>query len=1054
MASTDNGDLVARLRSTESDVRHQAQTQLYELCRVQLVPYFRRRLRYASEVDDYVHEVFTGALETIRRGNDPQNVAAWLTGIAQNLLVKHYQQLEHRADGEIPEQQSTPAELSLELDKPELTEDELPELTDDLAEILGKRELWRTVRVAISAITPNLSRVMDTHIKLTLREQRRTTTAELASALDMPPDRVERQLHRARVATVTAATALVLARTGRNACSILDGMLSDEQKRAGDKLVLDVKQSKAVAKHAETCVQCAPRADAAGKYVLWAIGPGLIVVSDDDERRRAVAALFSRSDSVPVGNVVAVAEPTVVAVGRQVAGTRPPSGGAFGTLVRVSSSRVMNSVSHIAQDPMVFRAVAGTVAAVVLGVCGLLTSSTPLAPPPPIGEAAPDPADPKPDLVVNQPAPPTTTTPGPTSVPPVRPATPAPPSTPNTPGPQQRQAPAETPKPAVATPGTTPQTTTPNTGPTTPPTSQPSRNGTTTPPPPPSYEDVTVDFTDVAYSTFTVSGADGWHNSKQVHRMRLAPGVHTLSTALGQRFTFTVTDARTVEYDRSLEGTLTGSGTNTLAVHGKPVTLNTADIDYMSTGVGGTYQTAERSHTYKLLPGNHYFVFNNQASLRFAITQQGNVDYAPELAGMLTGAGTKTLAIHGKHITIDTSGIDYAGSTLGGVAWRTPAKTQQIYRLLPGGHYLLTSNGIITTFSITPQGHVAYKPELEGIFTGTGTTTLTAHGKPITINTAELDYANTSLLGLNWKTPDTNRTYRLLPGNHHLVASNGTATILFTITPQGHVTYKPEHQGTLTGTGTTTLTAHGKPITINTAELDYANTSLLGLNWTTPNTNRTYRLLPGNHHLVASNGTATILFTITPQGHVTYKPEYRTVFTGEGTTTLAVHGHPITINTADLDYANTSLLGLNWTTPNTNRTYKLLPGNHHLVTSSGITILFTVTPQGHLTYKPEHRTVFTGEGTTTLVVHGRPITFDLRNSGATGFAVTGLTGRAANTLVTLRLVPGAHNLQLSDGRRFAFRVTEPGHVDYDRSLDAVLSGRGSSTLVVRRARRR
>ncbi|SMD26054.1 RNA polymerase sigma factor, partial [Kibdelosporangium aridum] len=810
MASTDNGDLVSRLRSTESDVRHHAQTQLYELCRVQLVPYFRRRLRYASEVDDYVHEVFTGALETIRRGNEPQNVAAWLTGIAQKLLAKHYEQLKHRADGEIPEQPSTPAEVSLQLDKPELAEDELPELTEDLEEFLGKRELWRTVRVAITAITPNLSRVMDTHIKLTLREQRRTTTAELASELDMPPDRVERQLHRARMATVTAATALVLARTGRNSCSVLDGMLSDEQKRAGEKLVLDVKQSKAVAKHAEACVHCAPRADAAGKYVLWAIGPGLIVVSDDDERRRAVAALFSRADSVPVGNVVAVAEPTVVAVGRQVAGTRPPSGGSFGTLVRVSSSRVMNSVSHITQDPMVFRAVAGAAAAVVLGVCGLLTSSTPVTPPPPFSDASQAPVDLKPDPVVNRPASPTTSTPGPTSVPPVRPATPvntpAPANTPapgNTPAPQQRQAPAETPQPAATTPGTTP-------GPT-PPASQTPRDGTP-PPPPPSYDEVVIDFTDVAYSTFTVSGAEGWHDSKQVRRMRLDPGVHTLSTALGQKFTFTVTDTRTVDYDRNLEGTLTGSGTNTLSVHGKPVTLNTDDVDYVSTGVGGTYQTTDRTHTYKLLPGNHYFVFNNQASLPFAITQQGNVGYAPELQGMLTGADTKTLAVHGKLITLHTAGVDYANTTLGGINWRTP-QPSRVYRLLPGGHYVLTSNGITVPFTVTPQGRVGYKPEQDGTFTGAGTTELAVHGKPITVNTADLDYADTSLLGFTWKTPSTNRTYKLLPGNHHLTTSNGVNT-LFSVTSQGHVTYKPEQRTVFTGEGTTTLTAHGKPITI------------------------------------------------------------------------------------------------------------------------------------------------------------------------------------------------------------------------------------------------
>jgi RNA polymerase sigma factor (sigma-70 family) len=215
-------DLARRLRSPEEKVRHQAQTELYELCRTQLVPYFRRRLRYTDEVEDHVHEVFAKALETIQRGNDPRNVAAWLTGIAHNLCKAHYEHLKNRADGEIPERPSARAEVL------DLAADEWPELPEDFEEILGKRELWHTVRVAITAIPPGLRRVISTHITLDLREQRRIPTAELASALDMPPTSVERQLHRARQATITAATALTLARSHRpDACGMLDQLLTD-----------------------------------------------------------------------------------------------------------------------------------------------------------------------------------------------------------------------------------------------------------------------------------------------------------------------------------------------------------------------------------------------------------------------------------------------------------------------------------------------------------------------------------------------------------------------------------------------------------------------------------------------------------------------------------------------------------------------------------------------------------------------------------------------------------------------------------------------------------
>jgi hypothetical protein len=92
-----------------------------------------------------------------------------------------------------------------------------------------------------------------------------------------------------------------------------------------------------------------------------------------------------------------------------------------------------------------------------------------------------------------------------------------------------------------------------------------------------------------------------------------------------------------------------------------------------------------------------------------------------------------------------------------------------------------------------------------------------------------------------------------------------------------------------------------------------------------------------------------------------------------------------------------------------------------------------------------------GRGNTTLVAHGLTVTFDARESGYTLFTISGVTPwKDARYAQVLRLLPGAHYVVTPDGRKLPFRVTDAGQVDYDPSLDGVLSGRGGSTLTIRK----
>jgi hypothetical protein len=158
----------------------------------------------------------------------------------------------------------------------------------------------------------------------------------------------------------------------------------------------------------------------------------------------------------------------------------------------------------------------------------------------------------------------------------------------------------------------------------------------------------------------------------------------------------------------------------------------------------------------------------------------------------------------------------------------------------------------------------------------------------------------------------------------------------------------------------------------------------------------------------------------------------------------------LTFNTAEVDYVDNTINGIGWQGRQAIRTYKLLPGPHDIITYGNIKIPFVFTPQGTVTYPVDVRGTLTGENTSTLALHGVPITFDGRDAGTAYVGVSGTGYWLSGQLRTVRLVPGPHVFALQDTTRYAFQVTKDGHVEYDHSLDGVLSGRGSSTLVVRR----
>jgi hypothetical protein len=556
---------------------------------------------------------------------------------------------------------------------------------------------------------------------------------------------------------------------------------------------------------------------------------------------------------------------------------------------------------------------------------------------------------------------------------------------------------------------------------------------------------VSLDANDLSYDNVTVSST-GWPQRQPIGTRRLLPGPHRVYTSTGSSLPFRVTRTGTVEYDDTT-GLLTGAGSTTLALHGLPVTVDVSSLGYTNTTVGNTgWPAAQPVRTYRLWPDLHLVLTSSGHRIPFTVTDNGKVAYDASRAGMFTGSGTTTLVVHGFSVTLNVTDLDYLNPTINGVPAGPKLRT---LGLLPGPHNLVVGDRASSTFTVTDTGKIQYEPRLEGILTGAGGTTLTVHGFRVTLDATEIDYAG---FGVNGTTGTTERVhvFRLLPGAHYLVVSN-RASYPFTITDSGKVQYDPKYEGVYTGNGGTTLAVHGFQVTLDATEIDYLRVGISGTyqNW---ERSHVFRLLPGPHYLVV-NSRASEPFTITQDGKVQYDPKYEGLYTGSGGTTLAVHGFPVALDVTDLDYANVTVGGISWGVPRPPRTYRLVPGAHHVDAGNAVHVPFSVSAGGKVLYDAKYEGLLTGAGGTTLAVHGFQITIDATESGYTSVAVSGVGLLDARRPRTLRLLPGAHTITtVPSGGLYRFTVTGAGKVDYDPSFDAVLSGRGTATLTIRRPR--
>src|SRR5262249_24860064 len=140
-----------------------------------------------------------------------------------------------------------------------------------------------------------------------------------------------------------------------------------------------------------------------------------------------------------------------------------------------------------------------------------------------------------------------------------------------------------------------------------------------------------------------------------------------------------------------------------------------------------------------------------------------------------------------------------------------------------------------------------------------------------------------------------------------------------------------------------------------------------------------------------------------------------------------------------------------WRDSRQEQSFTLAPGSHQLLTSSGVSIPFTVTATGSIAYDPAYESVFSGRHGKKLTVRGLPFSIDAAATSYETYTVTGVVpdAIARTQSPVLHLLPGPHFLAIPGvGVSNQFSITPAGRIDYEPVYDKTFAGRGSTTLTV------
>ena len=201
--------------------------EAYDKYAVPLHSYCRSMLREPADAADAVQDTFLVATAKLRSLRDPGKLRSWLYAVARNECLRRLRP-------------------GLALSALEEAADMLTETTE-VGLAAERAELQALVRAAIDGLNPGERDVIELSLVHELDGD------ELAEALGVSRNHAHAQLSRARSQLERSLGALIVARTGRQACPVLEAMLTGWD---GQMTVL---MRKRISRHIEQCSVCGER---------------------------------------------------------------------------------------------------------------------------------------------------------------------------------------------------------------------------------------------------------------------------------------------------------------------------------------------------------------------------------------------------------------------------------------------------------------------------------------------------------------------------------------------------------------------------------------------------------------------------------------------------------------------------------------------------------------------------------------------------------------------------------------------------------------------------
>ncbi|WP_157591500.1 RNA polymerase sigma factor [Saccharothrix syringae] len=334
-------------------------------------------------------------------------------------------------------------------------------------------------------------------------------------------------------------------------------------------------------------------------------------------------------------------------------------------------------------------------------------------------------------------------------------------------------------------------------------------------------------------------------------------------------------------------------------------------------------------------------------------------------------------------------------------------------------------------------------PATTSTTTTTTTTTRTGGLVSVAFDVSDTSYPHFYIGGIADRLAgDRVHEVELARGNHKLHTSSGQV-VEFSLDAGGNVSYDPRYDQVVKGRGTRALSLHGLPVTVDASDTDYPNMGIINVGGKAPKV-YSWRLLPGAYVVASSNG-AMQAFKVDGHGRVDYAASLDRAFGGRGTARLEVRGLPVEVDASATDYFTVGISGIGAVTAKS-YTAKLMPGAHAAL-SGAVSHPFTVTPAGTVDYDVKYREVLGGSGSGTLILQGRPVTVDARD---TSYGTMSLYYVESNVKATesrtWRLMPGPHTLAVTSGVLVRFQVGLDGTVGNVGLSDRFAVVRGGSTL--------